>query len=163
MMRAEILLRSLRDLFDESVLLAKVSDMQGTYLLSFEPSHPLRMSITVGSKLRSLYATSAGKALLASIDERALDDFLRTAELTPLTENTVKSKAALRAQLEEGRRLGWFVNREESVEGVTTLSAPLKWHNTIYIVTIAGPTSRVEPRLALAADLLVDVCKRLEM
>ena len=60
-LRAELLLRSLRDTLDKSVLLAKVSGLQATYLLAFEPTHPLRFLIKVGEQVRSLHATSGGK------------------------------------------------------------------------------------------------------
>ena len=162
LLRADLLLKSLRDALDELVLLAKVNGLQGTYLLSFESSQPLRMSIKVGSSIRSLYATSAGKALLGSLDERALAAYLKSAVLKRHTPFTVASKSALREQLSEGRKRGYFVNREESIEGVTTLSARFKWQESLFLVTIAGPTARIEPKIAWAAQLLLDVCQRLE-
>jgi DNA-binding IclR family transcriptional regulator len=163
LLRAELLLKSLRDMLDESVQLAKVSGLQATYLLNLDSSQPLRITVEVGKNLRSVYATSAGKALLASLDDRALAAYLKTAELKSLTPHTVVSKAELRKQLELGRQRGWFHNREESLEGVSTLSAPFRWQDSLYVVTVAGPTARIDPKLTLAAQLLMDVCKRLEM
>jgi DNA-binding IclR family transcriptional regulator len=161
--RADLLLRSLRDTLDESVLLAKVSGMQATYLLVFEPTHPLRFLMKVGDPVRSLHATSGGKALLGSLDDRALASFLRTATPTPMTTRTITDKAALRADIEFGRQRGWYANNGESQDGVTTLSAPFRWNNAVYIVTVAGPTARIEPRLEQASGLIVNVCQMLEM
>lgn len=163
LMRAESLLRSLRDMLDESVQLAKVNELQATYLLAFESSHPLRMITAVGANLRSLHATAAGKALLASLDDRDLDAYLKSAELVPLTSKSISSKKQLRKQIEVGRRQGWFVNREESVEGVTSIASQFRWRESLYLISLAGPTSRFAPKLEWAAQLLVDVCKRLEM
>ena len=163
LMRASVLLRSLHDALDETVTLAKASGLEATYLLAFDSSQPLRLSIQVGDALRSLYATSAGKALLANLDERSLANFLKSAELKKLTPRTVASKAALREQIAEGRRLGYFVNCEESVAGVTTLSAVFNWQQSLYLVTIAGPSPRIEPKITWASHLLMDVCKRLQM
>jgi DNA-binding IclR family transcriptional regulator len=160
--RADALLRTLRDKIDESVLLSKVSGLRATYLLSIEPAHPLRFLAEVGSRVRTLHATSAGKALLASLSERALGAYLKSATLTRLTPQTITSKVQLREELEAGNRRGWFLNREESQDGVTTLSARFDWASAVYIVTIAGPTSRMFPRLATAAELLTDACKALE-
>lgn len=162
LLRAEILLRSLRDILDESVQLAKARDLQATYLLTFESAHALRIVVGVGSNLRSVHATSAGKALLASLDDRALSAYLKSTRLTALTAKTVLSKTELRNQIETGRKRGWFLNREESVEGVTTLSSRFKWQESLYIVTVAGPTPRIDAKLSWAAELLMDVCKRLE-
>lgn len=163
LLRAEALLRSLRDMLNESVYLSKVSALEATYLLSFESVEPLRMIIKVGSKIRSLHATSAGKALLASLDDRALDAYLKSAELKPMTAKSITSKKQLRDQIAEGRQRGWFANLEESVEAVTTLSASFRWRESLYIVTVAGPSSRLSAKLEWAAKLLLDVCRRLEM
>jgi len=163
LMRTEILLRSLRDTLDESVSLLKVSGLNARYLLVFEPTHPLRILVKVGDSVRSLYGTSAGKALLANLDDRALGAFLASAKLVPLTRNTIKSATALRRDLDLGRKRGWYLNREESLDGVTTISVPFKWNTSVYIVTIAGPSSRMDQKLEIAAGLLIDVCHRLEM
>jgi DNA-binding IclR family transcriptional regulator len=161
-LRADAILRALRDKIDESILMAKVNGLDATYLLSIEPSHPLRFLASVGQNVRSLHATSAGKALLASLSEQALSGYLKTATLSALTPKTITSKAALREELAAGNRRGWFANREESQEGVTTLSARFVWTSAIYIVTIAGPTSRLGTKLSKAADLLTSACKLLE-
>ena len=83
--RAEILLKKLRDDVDESVSLALAADVKATYLLVFEPSHSLRFLVKVGSEVRSLHATSAGKAVLGSLPPEKFDEYLKSAKLTPLT------------------------------------------------------------------------------
>jgi DNA-binding IclR family transcriptional regulator len=162
-LRADILLRAMRDSLDESVLLAKVSGLQATYLLTFEPSHRLRFLANAGDQVRSLHATSGGKAILAGLSALQFDDYLKTAKLEAMTESTITSKAALRREIEIGRDRGWFLNREESLGGVITLSSRFVWNASAYIVTIAGPTSRIGDRLEWMAGLLVDSCRRLEM
>jgi DNA-binding IclR family transcriptional regulator len=159
--RADSLLRALRDTLDESVLLAKVSDLQATYLLVFEPSHPLRFQARVGDNISSLHATSAGKALLGGLSELALAGFLKSATLTRMTSHTITAKAALRADIAAGNQRGWFINREESQDGVTTMSARFSWISAQYIVTIAGPSMRMKPKLEKSAELLQNVCRLL--
>jgi DNA-binding IclR family transcriptional regulator len=162
-LRADILLRAMRDSLDESVLLAKVSGLEATYLLTFEPSHQLRFRVNVGDRVRSLYATSAGKAILSSLSERDLGACLKSLTLMPLTQHTITSKPALRDDVEAGRQRGWFLSKEESQEGVMALSSVFSWSGLNYVVTVAGPVSRIEPRLDWMAGLLVDACGRLEM
>ena len=147
-LRAELLLRSLRDTLDKSVLLAKVSGLQATYLLAFEPTHPLRFLIKVGENVRSLYSASGGKAILGALDDAALDTVLRNATLKQLTERTITSKAALREDIVRSRTRGWYLNQGETIESVTTLSAPFRWNAARYIVTIAGPSARLDPKLS---------------
>ncbi len=129
------------------------------YLLVFEPTHPLRILVDVGDSIRSIYGTSAGKALLGSLDERALAAFLKSAKLVPLTKQTIKSATVLRKDIELGRKRGWYLNREESLNGVTTVSVTFKWNMSVYI----GPSSRLDQKLETATVLLMDVCRRLEM
>jgi DNA-binding IclR family transcriptional regulator len=162
MVRAELMLRSLRDTLDESVLMAKVNGLQASYLLAFEPTHPLRFLVKVGDKVRSLYATSGGKAILGSLDDRALDAALKSIILKPLTKRTITSKSALRKDIERSRKRRWFLNREESLDGVTTLSAVFHWNAGVYIVTVAGPSSRLDQKLERAAELTANVCLLLE-
>jgi DNA-binding IclR family transcriptional regulator len=162
-LRADIVLRELRNTLDETVLLAKVSGMSGTYLLTFEPSHPLRFQLRPGDTITSLHATSAGLALLASLDERRLEAVLERTRLVPLTPHTPKTVEELRRLIELGRSRGYFVNAEHSVEGLTTLSGSFNWQQTLYIVTIAAPTARIASRQEEAAALLVESCRRLEM
>jgi DNA-binding IclR family transcriptional regulator len=160
-LRAEPFLRELRDTLDESVLLAKIGGLEATYLITFEPSHPLRFLQKVGNRVSSLHAASGGKALLGSLDPAALDAVLRQLKLPALTRHTITTKTELRKQLELSRARGWYLNQEESLEGVTTISATFRWHVSTYIVTVAGAAARLTPKLDLAAPALVRLCEQL--
>jgi len=163
LLRAETLLRELRDSLDESVLLAKATGLTGTYLLSFETSHPLRFQLKVGNNVTSLFAASAGKAILGSLDDAAFEAALDTIRFTAFTPKTLTTKPALRESIEAGRQAGFYLNQGESMEGLTTISAPFTWQRSLYIVTIAAPSSRLENRMEEAATGLLDTCRRLEM
>jgi len=160
-MRAEILLRELRDRLDESVLLAKISGLGGTYLLSLETSQPLRFQQKVGNSITNLHATSAGKAILGTLDDAELLEALETIDFKRLTAQTLTSKAALRKQIKAGIAAGYFVNANESIEGLTTISAAFKWQQSLYVVTVAAPGNRMEGRLPEVAGLLMEVCRKL--
>ena len=161
LLRAEVLLRKVRDTIDESVSLAKAGKTGATYLLVFEPTHPLRFAVNVGNAVRSLHATSAGKAFLGSLSPDKFEAYLKTAKLAPLTAKTIRTKQDLRTDIEESERRGYFLNREESVEEATTVSARFRWSGADYIVTIAGPTSRMTGRLDEAIRLAIDACRTL--
>lgn len=162
LLRAEMLVRDLRERFDQSVSIARASGEQAIYLLALEPSHPLRFHVRVGDHVRSLYATSAGKALLGSLEPARLRAVVDKLVLKPFTPNTVTSREALIAEIEQSRLRGWYVNREESVPTATTLSAPFTWNRSVFIITMAGPTFMVEPQLEMIAQALLDTCRRLE-
>jgi len=159
--RADALLRKMRDTIDESVSLAKAGKTGATYLLVFEPSHPLRFMVHVGHSVRSLHATSAGKAYLGSLSPDKFEAYLKTAKLTPLTPKTIRSKTELRDDIAQSRQRGYFLNREESVENATTVSASFNWNGADYIVTIAGPNSRMADKLDQSIALLQEACRTL--
>ena len=46
---------------------------------------------------------------------------------------------------------------------MTTISAPFRWNNAVYLVTVAGPSARLAPRLEQATGLITNVCRLLEM
>jgi DNA-binding IclR family transcriptional regulator len=161
-LRAEIALRALRDEFDESVALSQASGRQARYLVVFEPSHHLRFTVRVGDQLRSLHATSVGKAILANLPPEELDEEL-SKPLAPLTPRTITDPEALRRDLAEGKARGLFVNREESALTVTTLTAGFRWYRSDYFVTIAGPIHRMDEKFDQAATRLREVCAELEM
>lgn len=163
LLRAEHVMRAMRDALDESILLSKVHGLKATYLLALEPSHPLRFLAKVGDEVRALHATSAGKAILAGVSAAQLDAYLKSTALMPMTPRSIKSKALLRKDLRAGNRKGWFLNNGESLQGVMTLSGRFTWNKSTYILTIAGPISRLNPRLKKAANLLLQACRRLEL
>lgn len=158
---ADAPLRKLRDDIDESVSLAKVDGLTATYLLVLEPAHPLRFLVSAGSKVRSLHATSAGKTVLGSLPPVAFEKYLKTAELVPLTSRSIRSKTALRNDIQEGAQHGWFLNREESVEGATTISVPFRWNGSFYIITVAGVSARVQPKLDRVVKRALDTARQL--
>jgi DNA-binding IclR family transcriptional regulator len=155
------LLQQLRDALDESVLLTKVDGLNAMSLLVLHSSHPLRYLGTVGDRVHNLHATSVGKALLAGLSEAALDGFLESAVLTACTPLTIVSPAALRKQIAAGHRRGWFLDAEESEPGLTTLSCRFSFGSETYVVTIAGPTLRLQPKFSKACRLLRRLCRHL--
>lgn len=160
--RAEPVLKELSDTLSASVSLAKAKEMEMTYLLVCNPSDPLRFSVNVGDKARNLYATSAGKALLGSLDTKVRHELLRTLDLKPLTPKTLTDVSALAADIEAAERRGWFTNREESVEDALTLSVRFVWSDVIYVITAAGTLNRMSRQLEEAAVLLQKAAQKMQ-
>ena len=160
--RVQQTLIALRDQLDETVSLGKATDpLGGMHLMVIESANPLRFHNTPGEKIRSLYATSAGKVVLGTLDTEAFEAWLASAELLPLTPHTIVSKPQLRESLAEGRARGWYLNDQESALGVTTIGAPFEWLRVTYFVTVAGPTQRMIPDLDRAVEALLATCEQL--
>jgi DNA-binding IclR family transcriptional regulator len=162
-LRVDAPLRALREALDETVMLALVSGLDATYLLAFHTDQPLRVQRQVGERIASLYATSAGKALLGSMDEARLEQVLADLDLKSLTAQTTTDKTALRAQIKNGQARGYYVNQAETLDGITTISATFAWNPSLYIVTVAGPSARMANRIDQIGEAVADLCARLAM
>lgn len=161
-LRAETQLRALRDEFDESVLLARISGAEATYLLVFEPSQPLLFRARVGVNVRRLHATASGKAVLGSLDEAGREEVYRSLKLEAFTDRTITSLDTLRKEIDESLARGWFANREESVPTTSAVSAMFTWHRSSFVIAVAGPTFRMEPKLDEVIRRLKETCRALE-
>lgn len=160
-MRAEPILHDLSVRLNASVTLGKAKGSQLTYLLASTSPTPLRFDVKVGDNVRNLYATSAGKAVLAGFSPEERKKIVADLELTPLTPSTMTSKTALLKDLEEGEARGWFMNREESVEDALTLSTRFTWNDAIYVLTASSTLRLMERQLETAAQALKEAAKTL--
>jgi DNA-binding IclR family transcriptional regulator len=159
--RAIPMLEAAMESLKETVCLAKADHKSATYLSVFEPSAPLRFSATVGSRISSVFATSAGKALLGALPEDEFLTYMRSAKLARFTPHTILSKAKFIEEIEISRARGWYINKEESLIGVVTVSSHFLWNDSIYIVTVAGPVERMGKRLATIVAAISRICRAL--
>jgi DNA-binding IclR family transcriptional regulator len=153
--RAEPVLEQLAKTLNASVSLAKGKGTQLTYLVVSTPPDPLRFMVTPGSAVRNFYATSAGKAFLASFPPEERKAMVAQMELAPLTKATITSKKALLKDLEQSEARGWFMNREESVEDALTIARRFTWNGSIYVLTAASTLKRMELQLKAAVKALI--------
>ena len=85
------------------------------------------LDLTIGSRLPA-YAHSLGRALLSTLDDEALDQYLENAELKRLTPYTTVSKTALRKLIRQVRSDGYSISVSELVDGFAGVAVPLRNH-----------------------------------
>jgi DNA-binding IclR family transcriptional regulator len=142
----------------ETVFLSRAHGLSIVYLAALHADRRLRLDLQPGDQVRSMYASSAGKAVLATLAPKALADFLEHADLKQLTPTTKTTRAAIEADLKLSEERGWFMNREETVEDSLTISARFIFNGTLFILTIAGSLKPMERKLdQLTAQLLATV------
>jgi IclR family acetate operon transcriptional repressor len=91
-----------------------------------------------------LYCSSLGKSLLAFRPEEEIEDLIGRLTFEPLTERTVGSPEALRAELARVRKRGFSMDDEEIEVGSRCIAAPiLVGGRPVAAISIAGPTTRV--------------------
>lgn len=155
------LLEKLRDQTGETVLLSKRLDLQAAYIEVIESPHSIRYSPKVG-EFRPLHSSASGKALLGSLAPALRSELLAGMKLPRVTSKTITSRAALEADLEQGRARGWYVTRGETVADLMAVAVPVEVNGEAYSVALAGPMNRMDGALKRHAKLLTDLRAALE-
>lgn len=99
---------------------------QAIYLLAVEAEGPIAIKVRPGSTM-PLHSTSAGKVLLASLDDGEARKLLGSGrKLTAITPHTITDPATLVASLAKVRRQGFATVVEENIPGVLSVGAPIR-------------------------------------
>ena len=85
---AEPVMRELMEETQETVTLSYLVNTERVYAAQVESRQPVRMTITVGMRV-PLYAGASGRAILAAMSEKELDEYLAKVELLALTGSTL--------------------------------------------------------------------------
>lgn len=116
------------------------------------PNHPVIQECLGESKL--LHCTAAGKMIMASLSRDVAHSALAQPDLTRCTRHTITDMSRLELQLQQIRRLGYAVDREESRNGVCCLASPVRddADNVLGAISTSMPSSQFlewdEARLA---------------
>ena len=134
-----------------------------TYLDRAEANWPLRIMFHPGSKVPA-HASASGKLFLAYTPPTRREKLLRQIPLTACTENTLTTASALAKELQSIRRLGYSTDREEYLNGLVCVAAPVfntaaSRRTCVAAVAIQAPVTRTDidaltkfiPRLQQAA------------
>jgi len=102
------------------------------------------LGLQPGSRVPS-YCTAMGKLLLAYLPEGQQRDIIGEIKLTKQGPNTVTSKKALRAELENIRDAGFAVDDEELAAGLYAIAAPVRneSRDVVAAVNLAAPSSMI--------------------
>jgi DNA-binding IclR family transcriptional regulator len=133
----------LRDRTGESTLLAVPHGRPGIEILvQLDPNRHVGVADWVGVDV-PLHASSAGKLVLAELDEAELEAWLGTPRAS-FTARTIADADAVRTELARVRRQGWAELVDELEDGLTSISVPVGSHGRLVgIVGLSGPTFRL--------------------
>lgn len=154
-------LAALRDEVGESVCLAKRRDAVVVYLDVAESAQSIRFTVEVGDT-RPLHANSMGKAILSSLPDAERAAVLAKLEYPMLSDKTLSSATALEADIELGRRRGWFSNFGETARDALAAALPVRIGGELYGMAIVGPHYRMEPLLEAHVAALRRACADVE-
>lgn len=92
-----------------------------------------------------LHCTAAGKPILANLPEERIQRLVTDLNLTKHTENTITDPETLCEELERVRERGYALDREELLNSLRAVGAPIFDENQSVVgtVTIVGPSARL--------------------
>jgi IclR family acetate operon transcriptional repressor len=106
-----------------------------------------------------MHCSSAGKAILAWLPEREVGKVLERHGLPGVTERTLTTPKALRADLEQVRRRGYAIDDEEHAVGLRCVAAPILDEHGAPLagLSVSGPTARIpDHRVSLLGALVAE-------
>lgn len=156
----------LADQVEEKVWLMAEENGRGVFLYHHQGRDVFQTYTRVGYRAH-LHAFAAGKAVLAHMPPDRIDRVVRRHGLPSYTEHTVTDPVQLSSELDEIRERGVALNRQESVNGVNAVAAPvhLRPEAPIGSICVAGPASRVSGTYfdEELPDLLLGVANEIEV
>ena len=137
-------LQELSDKFNETINLGFFNGEAVLTIDKIDSTERLRMDAGIGGG-EPAYCTSLGKAILAFLSDRKLEQYLQATELISFTPNTLISKDKLKEELLQIRENVYAIDDEELSIGLRCVGAPLFNHNgqVHYAISISGPSIRM--------------------
>ena len=108
----------------------------------------MRICTKVGQSL-PMYCTAVGKAIMAELPGTELEEILEGTEFTRYTENTLRSPKQVMEQVEEIRKAGYAVDREELEYGLVCVGAAILDLDgyPLGAISVSGPATRMTEEL----------------
>ena len=98
-----------------------------------------------GMRIR-LHTTAPAKAILANLPQERIDEIVDEFGLPAMTENTITDRETLAEELEQIRQQGYALDREERIQGMQSVAAPImdRDENVRGAISVYGPSNRME-------------------
>lgn len=157
-------LDTLRDQFGETVNLGVLDSGSIRYIDVRESHARIRLAERVGGS-DPLHSTALGKAHLAYLPQEEVRSLIKQTGMPKHTRRTLTTFSSLKAELETIRKVGYAVDREESMLGAFCVAAPVLNSQQIPVaaLSISGPTIRFdESKLPAASQALLKSVKEIQ-
>lgn len=144
--RREILERLAAEV-GEACNLTVLDGAQVTYVDRVESKWPLRITFQRGSRV-PVHCSASGKLFLALMPPAQRDKAIADLTFEPATRNTIVDRGAFAREIAEIRKLGYALDREEYLDGLVCLAAPVtqqvgRRRTCVAALAIQAPTSRM--------------------
>jgi len=142
----------------ETVHVAAPAGDRVVFLDVVESNTSIRYFAEIGKRL-PIHATATGRAILAQYSPSERKSLLSKIRYERYQPTSPMSPAAVEGEIERGLALGWFLGATEFTPEVLGLAVMLPLAGRPLSVAVAGPTFRMEPRMAALGPMLRDAVK----
>lgn len=147
----------LRDATAETIIVGKRQGGVILYLLVLEGPQTIRYVAQPGRTI-PLHTSAIGKALLSTLDDQDLDQWLTSRALKRITANSNVDPVSLGVEIRGGRALGYQTTAGENVADVGAIGMPVRVGGESMAIAVAGPTDRIlSNRVSLVEALRASV------
>jgi len=117
------------------------------------------LNVMIGSRLPA-HATSMGKVLLAFLSEEKMQAMNENANLPSFTSQTKTMMLDLKKELEEIRKKGYAISKEEFEIGICSVAVPIfdRDGGILAAINVAAPTSVLNPDM-LETEVVPAICE----
>ena len=139
---------------------------KGVFLYRAKGTDAVHMDTHTGKRL-PLHTTAFGKAILAHLPREEVEDVIETHGLPQHTERTITDRETLYDELDAIRDRGYALDREERLEGLRCVAAPILDGDKrpVGAVSVSGPKDRLReerfedefPRLVRASANVIEI------
>lgn len=125
------------------------------------PEHNLQIFTKLGGSA-PLYASGVGKVFLAHMRAPEFDAYLKAEKLSPFTDNTKTTPAALRKEIAAIQKTGYGVDDQERELGVRCVAAPVFNHarKVPAAISVSGASQRIPKQRLKKLGQQVVACAR---
>lgn len=144
---AQPYLEHLVDVFGETSNLTILDGTDVVYVGQAESTNLLKMFTQMGARV-PFYCTGGGKAMVAHLPEKRIEEILTNTVFRRFTDHTINDGEVLKRELKSIRIQGYAFDNEEREDGVTCIAAPVfdAYGIPVAAVSISGPTRRLRDK-----------------
>jgi DNA-binding IclR family transcriptional regulator len=129
---------------DELAQFARHEHGHAVYLYKSGGKNAVQTASSVG-KREYMHCISLGKAMLAFMPDDQVEEIIDEHGLPRYTDNTITTREGLFEELEEIRKRGYAFDREEMIEGIRCVGAPVRASGEVFgAISISGPSTRMD-------------------
>ena len=154
---AEPHVKSLAAKYKQSVHIAIYAGRMAVFVIGNKAGTSHVIFPRVGAGIAA-HCTGVGKVLLAWQSAAHIEEYFQFEELQPYTKNTITEPQQLREELQQIRKCGYAVDREETVIGIGCVAAPIfgSSNQVIAALSVSGEADLILNKKL--QECITDVC-----